>query len=73
MKATLVFNGCKHNFRTTAQKTHKGPLTYLLREAFYEYFKSKSGVKCTIVDYINIIKIKNNIGLLIFFEKNIDR
>ena len=73
MKATLVSNGCKHNFRTTAQKTHKAPLTYLLKNAFYENLKPKSGVKCTSANYIYILKIKKNIGLLILFEKNIDR
>jgi hypothetical protein len=73
MKPPWVFNGCKHNFRTTAQKTHKGPLTYLLKDAFCEYFKPKSGVKCTSADYIYILKIKKNIGLLILFEKNIDQ
>ena len=73
MKKTLVSNGCKHNFRTTAQKTHKAPLTYLLKNAFYESLKPKSGVKCTSADYIYILKIKKNIGLLILFEKNIDQ
>ena len=73
MKTPMVFNGCKHNFRTMAQKTHKALLTYLLQDAFHEYSKPKSGAKCTSADYIYILKIKKNIGLLILFEKNIDR